>query len=242
MQRLDARRFDEGRPVEIITGFQKYPHGSALISTGNTKVICAAHVESRLPSWLSDGNHGWVTAEYAFLPGAGTERSRRGKTGGRAHEIQRLIGRSLRAVTDLEALGQNMITVDCDVLQADGGTRTASITGAFVALVLAMDRMRQMGLLDRLPLVDTLSAISAGVVENDILLDLCYDEDSRAEVDANFVFSGQGNVVEVQAASEGVPFSRDTFNKLYDVSLSGCDALKAAQKHALGSLWDEIVK
>ena len=240
MTRLDGRRHDQGRPVEIVTGYQKFPLGSALISVGDTKVICAAHVESRLPSWLADGRHGWVTAEYGFMPGAGNERSRRGATGGRAHEIQRLIGRSLRAVTDLEALGQHLITLDCDVLQADGGTRTASITGAFVALVLAMDRMRGMGLLSKLPLTDSVSAISAGMVDGEALLDLCYDEDSRALVDANFVFSGVGNIVEVQAAGEEAPFSREAFTTLFDLALAGRASLLEAQKAALGSLWDEI--
>ncbi len=239
--RDDGRAANQARLGKIETGFQKYPDGSVLITCGETRVICAAHAEPGTPSFLNGTGQGWVTAEYAMMPGAGQGRTRRERqTGGRSSEIQRLIGRSLRSVCDLTRLGEQTITVDCDVLQADGGTRTASITGAFVALVLALDRVRSMGLIAELPLTDSLAAISAGVVDGEVLLDLKYSEDYRAEVDMNVVMTGSGKLVEVQGTAEGAPFSRETMNVIMDYCAAGCADLAALQRSALGPLFDEI--
>ncbi len=238
--REDGRNDNQLRPVSIETGFQKYPDGSVLISCGETKVICSAYAKQGVPSFMMNSGRGWVTAEYAMMPGAGQERTRRERqTGGRSSEIQRLIGRSLRAVVDMEALGEQTIQIDCDVLQADGGTRTASITGAFVALVLACDRLRQMGLLGEWPIRDTLQAVSAGFVERTLLLDLMYSEDYRAEVDMNVVMTGSGNLVEVQGTAEGAPFSREELGRILDVCAEGCRDLAEIQRKALGNLYDE---
>lgn len=240
--RDDGRLADEIRPVTITTGYQDYPDGSALIECGNTKVICSAYVENRVPSFLEGKGKGWVTAEYAMLPGAGVTRMRRERTPkGRSMEIQRLIGRSLRSVTDLAKLGENTITIDCDVLQADGGTRTASITGAFVALALAAGRLKKMGVIGSLPFHDTLSAISVGVIEGNLLLDLPYSEDSRADVDMNIVMTGEGALVEVQGTAEGATFTRDEMNQMLDLAEKGCGELRAKQQTALGELFDEII-
>ena len=204
------------RPVKITPGYIKYPEGSVLIEMGNTKVICNASVEERVPPFLKGQNSGWITAEYSMLPRATSIRNQReasrGKVTGRTNEIQRLIGRSLRAVVDLAALGERTITLDCDVIQADGGTRTASITGAFVALVLALDKLVQEGKLEKLPLLDWLAAVSVGKIEDELVLDLCYEEDSNAVVDMNVVMTGQGHFVEVQGTAEGYPFTREELN------------------------------
>ncbi len=239
--REDGRQANEIRPAAIQTGIQKYPDGSVLITCGDTKVICAAHVTQGVPGFLIGTGRGWVTAEYSMMPGAGQGRTRRERqTGGRSSEIQRLIGRSLRAVCDLEKLGELTVTIDCDVLQADGGTRTASITGAFVALVLALKRVQSMGLIGELPLTDTVTAISCGIVGGQLLLDLPYVEDYQAEVDMNVVMTGSGRLIEVQGTAEGLPYTREQLNQLLDLAEKGCGELAALQREALPEVYDEI--
>jgi len=234
--RNDGRSRAGLRPVTIETGVQEYAEGSALIAFGKTRVLCAASVETAVPRWLQGSGRGWVTAEYAMLPRATAERSAResakGRVGGRTQEIQRLIGRSLRAVVDLPALGAHLVTVDCDVLQADGGTRTAAITGAWVALSLALERMLEQGLVARPVPLAPLAAVSVGVVDGDVLLDLCYAEDSRAEVDMNVVMSGE-DYVEVQGTAEAAPFTRGQHDALLDAAAAGCARLVAVQRAAL---------
>jgi len=240
MKRVDGRTAGEMRPVKIVAGYQRNPEGSALISVGGTTVLCAASVEEKVPPFLRGTGKGWVTAEYAMLPRATSTRTQResssGKVGGRTHEIQRLIGRSLRAVTDLPALGERTVWVDCDVLEADGGTRTASITGAFVALALALEKLRAAGMLKRLPLHDHVAAVSAGVVDGAPVLDLCYAEDSRAEVDMNVVLTGAGKLVGIQGTAEGEPFSWARLEELGALARHGCRELVARQQEALGGL------
>jgi len=241
MMRSDGRSNDQMRPVTIETGFQKNPDGSVLISCGDTRVICSAYAEEGVPSFLKGSEQGWVTAEYAMMPGAGQTRMRRErKVGGRSYEIQRLIGRSLRAVIDMKALGEQTIKIDCDVLQADGGTRTASITGAFVALVLACERLRSMGIIGSLPITDTLAAISCGIIEGEERLDLHYEEDHRAEVDFNVVMTGSKTLIEAQGTAEGAPFDRNQLNGLLDLAEKGCAELNEKQRDVLGKLYDEI--
>jgi len=235
--RPDGRAADALRPITIETGVQAYAEGSALISFGLTRVLCAATVESGVPRWMQGTGKGWVTAEYAMLPRATVERtpreSVRGRVGGRTHEIQRLIGRSLRSVTDLRSLGEHVVHVDCDVLQADGGTRTAAITGAWVALSLALDRIAAGGLVAQRPALDRLAAVSVGIVEGERLLDLAYVEDSAAQVDMNVVVAGQGRFVEVQGTAEGDPFSRAEMDALLDLAVAGCAELFAIQEAAV---------
>jgi len=235
--RADGRAADALRPVTIETGVQAYPEGSALIAFGQTRVLCAATVETGVPRWMQGTGKGWVTAEYAMLPRATVERtpreSVRGKVGGRTHEIQRLIGRSLRSVTDLRSLGEHVVHVDCDVLQADGGTRTAAITGAWVALALALDRITAGGLVPTRPALDRLAAVSVGIVEGTPLLDLAYVEDSGAQVDMNVVVAGEGRFVEVQGTAEGDPFSRTEMDALLDLAVAGCGELFAIQEAAV---------
>ncbi|CAN5231806.1 ribonuclease PH [soil metagenome] len=235
--RPDGRAPHALRPVAIEPGAAPYAEGSALVSFGDTRVLCAASVETALPRWLRGAGRGWVTAEYAMLPRATSERtpreSSRGRVGGRTHEIQRLIGRSLRAVIDLEGLGEQAITVDCDVLQADGGTRTASITGACVALSLALDTMVARGLVARRPRLAPVAAVSVGVIDGVPCLDLCYAEDVRAETDMNVVMARDGRFVEVQGTAEGAPFSRAELDELLDLAAAGCRSLFAAQADAL---------
>ncbi|MCA1850115.1 MAG: ribonuclease PH, partial [Acidobacteria bacterium] len=217
-ERTDGRRADELRAVRITPGFMPYAEGSALIEMGETRVICAASLEERIPLFLRNTGRGWVTAEYAMLPRATGQRTQRetgrGGLSGRTHEIQRLIGRSLRAVVDLTALGERSIVLDCDVLQADGGTRTASITGAYVAFALACRRLLQQGKIARSPLKGEVAAVSVGIVEGTPLLDLKYDEDSRAEVDMNVICSGDGRFIELQGTAEGAPFTRAEADEL----------------------------
>lgn len=240
MERLDKRKPAQIRPVKITPGYIKYPEGSVLIEVGNTKVICNASVEERVPPFLKGQNKGWVTAEYSMLPRATSTRNQReasrGKVTGRTNEIQRLIGRSLRAVVDLTALGERTVTLDCDVIQADGGTRTASITGAFVALILALDKLVQEGKLTKIPLLDWLAAVSVGKVKDDLVVDLCYEEDSNAVVDMNVIMTGQGQFVEVQGTAEGYPFTREELNKLIELSEQGTQELISIQKETLGAL------
>ncbi|MBU0490593.1 MAG: ribonuclease PH [Chloroflexi bacterium] len=246
MERIDGRAADALRPIRITPGVLTYAEGSVLIEMGETRVLCAASIESRVPPFLRgrDPAQGWVTAEYAMLPRSTHTRTprERGQVGGRTMEIQRLIGRSLRAVTDLPALGERTITVDCDVLQADGGTRTASITGAYVALALAVDRLLRDGTLVANPLraaaqhrLDCVSAISMGVVDDALLLDLCYAEDSRAGVDCNVVWTASGRLVEVQGTAEGEPFDRAVLDALLDLSWQGAQQLFALQEQAIAA-------
>jgi ribonuclease PH len=236
--RKDGRSADEIRPVIITRDYLRHPKGSVLIEMGDTKVICSASVEEGVPPFLKNSGRGWLTAEYAMIPASTHERSARessrGKVGGRTHEIQRLIGRSLRAVTDLTAYGERTIHIDCDVIQADGGTRTASITGAFVALVVAFRRLREEGLVAAMPVKDFVSAVSVGIVDGRMLLDLQYEEDSRAEVDMNVVMTRGGLFIEVQGTAESAPFSRDLLNGLTDLAVSGIGMLTQKQIEVLG--------
>ncbi|MEX0657647.1 MAG: ribonuclease PH [Egibacteraceae bacterium] len=236
--RPDGRAADALRPVSIDLGVQEHAEGSVLVSFGKTRVLCAASVENGVPRWLRGSGRGWVTAEYAMLPRATDDRtprdSTRGRIGGRTHEIQRLIGRSLRSAIDLTGLGEHSITVDCDVIQADGGTRTAAITGGWVALSLAVDTMCQRGMLAQRPRLDPLSAISVGVVDGAVLLDLCYAEDSRAGTDMNVVMAGDGRFVEVQGTAEAAPFSRGELDGMLDLAALGCAELVVVQREAAG--------
>jgi ribonuclease PH len=239
VSRSDGRRPDELRPVTFSRGWLAQAEGSVLVEFGATRVLVAASVTEGVPRWRKGSGLGWVTSEYAMLPRATNTRSDResvkGRIGGRTHEISRLIGRSLRAVIDYSALGENTIVIDCDVLQADGGTRTASITGAYVALHDAVEWLRDRHLLAGEPLTDSLSAISVGVVGGEPMLDLCYVEDSAADTDMNVVMSGAGSYVEVQGTAEGVPFDRGTLDRLLDLAGGGCAELTRLQQQALGS-------
>jgi ribonuclease PH len=231
---------NEIRELKITRDFLKHPQGSVLIEMGNTKVICTATIEDGVPAFLKNSGRGWLTAEYSMLPTSTHSRtpreSTRGRIGGRTHEIQRLIGRSLRSVTALDAFGERTIYIDCDVIQADGGTRSASITGGFVALVDLFRKMRQRGIVERIPVDDYVAAVSIGVVDNHIYLDLDYDEDSRAEVDMNFVMTGRGLFIEIQGTAEGVPFGRDLLNKMTDIAVRGIAEITKKQVEVLGKL------
>lgn len=234
-ERHDGRRSDQGRPIHIETGPAPYAEGSCLIATGETRVLCTASVAEGVPPWRERSGAGWVTAEYAMLPRATHTRSRRERNGpkGRTQEIQRLIGRSLRSVTDMQAMGPHTITIDCDVLQADGGTRTAAITGACVALELATRWMMAEGLVERSPVREKVAAISVGIVDGRPCLDLDYREDSSAQVDLNLVATESGGLVEVQGTAEGDPFPRDELEQMIDLGLAGIETLLAAQARAL---------
>jgi ribonuclease PH len=240
MTRSDARFPGQLRPVLLTPHVQMHAEGSVLIEAGRTRVICAASVEERVPPFLRGSGKGWVTAEYGMLPRATTTRMTReaatGRVGGRTHEIQRLIGRSLRSVVRLDWLGERTFYVDCDVIQADGGTRTASITGAFVALAFAIDKVRQQGQITRAPITDYIAATSVGLVGGTPLLDLAYDEDSRAEVDMNVVKTGDGRFVEVQGTAEGAPFSRETLDQLLELASRGITELVGHQRALVGSM------
>jgi ribonuclease PH len=235
--RIDKRQLDELRAVTITPGFLPTAEGSALIETGNTKVICSASVEDGVPGFKRGSGCGWVTAEYAMLPRATTTRTQRevnrGRPSGRTSEIQRLIGRALRTAIDMEKLGERSILIDCDVLQADGGTRTAAITGAWVALALAVRTMRDYGMIKVDPLVQQIAAVSVGVVGGDPMLDLCYEEDSRADTDMNVVMTAGGAYIEVQATAEAAPFSDANLVRLLELARIGTTALVAAQNEAL---------
>jgi ribonuclease PH len=238
--RSDDRRPDEMRPVRITPNYLAMPEGSALIEVGHTRVICTASIEETVPLFLRNQGKGWITSEYSMLPRSTLTRtpreSTRGRIGGRTHEIQRLIGRSLRSVVDLKALGERTITLDCDVIQADGGTRTASITGAFVALGLAIERLLEAGTLKRSPVRDFVAATSVGIVEGEPLLDLNYEEDSRAEVDMNVVLTGRGDFVELQATAEQNPFNDAQLSRLMELGRQGCRQLIAIQRDLLPGL------
>jgi ribonuclease PH len=232
--RIDKRQPDQMRAVEITPGYLVTAEGSVLISVGNTRVICAASVEETVPPFLRNAGKGWITAEYSMLPRATEKRTPRelakGRPSGRTHEIQRLIGRSLRAVVDPALLGERTVMLDCDVIQADGGTRTASITGAFVALTLAVRKLLQFGAIKKMPIKDYVAATSVGIVRGAPLLDLCYEEDSRADVDMNIVMTGSGQFVELQATAEHAPFDDAQFGKLVDLGRRGISDLIAIQK------------
>ncbi|MCI2267184.1 ribonuclease PH [Sediminivirga luteola] len=236
--RADGRAPDELRDIRFERGWLDHAEGSVLVSFGRTRVLCAASLTDSVPSWRKGSGLGWVTAEYEMLPRSTNTRnareSRKGKVGGRTHEISRLIGRSLRAAVDLERLGENSIVIDCDVLQADGGTRTAAITGAWVALADAVDYGRRRGIIPAAhePLVDSIAAISVGIVGGQPVLDLPYDEDSTAETDMNVVMTGSGRFVEVQGTAEGVPFDRGELGALLDLAEKGCARLTELQKAA----------
>lgn len=240
MTREDGRRWDQPRPITITPGYQKYAEGSALIETGNTKVLCAASLDERVPPFLRGQGRGWVTAEYSMLPRATNTRTPRdrdsGHISGRSQEIQRLIGRSLRAVTNMEALGERTVQIDCDVIQADGGTRTAAITGAYVALHQAMKVLVDNRVLRRIPLRSAVAAISVGLVEDALLLDLCYREDFAAQVDFNVVMTDRGELVELQGATEAAPFPRQRVDEVLALAARGMEALFAAQRGAIGKL------
>jgi ribonuclease PH len=238
--RSDHRPPDELRPTTITPDYLKHAEGSVLIEVGLTRVICTASVEDRVPQFLRNSGKGWVTAEYGMLPRATTTRMQReaatGKVGGRTQEIQRLIGRSLRSVTNLPALGERTIWIDCDVIQADGGTRTASITGAFVALALALEKLRERDALRTIPLLDYVAATSVGIVDGEALLDLAYDDDSRAEVDMNIVKTGDGRFIEVQGTAESEPFDREALDTLFDLADRGIKQLVEKQRAVVGHL------
>ncbi len=237
--RSDNRQAAEMRPVEIVTGYLLTAEGSALIKVGNTHVLCAASIEDGVPQFLRNTGKGWVTAEYSMLPRATAKRTprevTRGRPSGRTHEIQRLIGRSMRAVVDTAALGERTIVIDCDVLQADGGTRSASITGAFVALRLALRQLVQYGALKTMPVRDFVAATSVGLVRGVPMLDLCYDEDSQADVDMNVVMTGAGRFVEVQATAEHVPFDDDQMARLLAMARAGIAQLVEVQRRVTGA-------
>lgn len=240
ISRADGRATNDLRVVEIERGWSEQAEGSALISFGRTKVLCTASFTNGVPRWMVGKGKGWVTAEYAMIPRSTNERmdreSVKGKIGGRTHEISRLIGRSLRAVVDMKALGENTIVIDCDVLQADGGTRTAAITGAFVALADAIEWGREKGFIAKkaTPLLDTVAAVSVGIIDGEPMLDLAYVEDVRAETDMNVVVTGRGLFVEVQGTAEGAPFDRHELNALLDLAVNGCAELATHQKSVLG--------
>ena len=237
MKRVGGRSLDEGRPVTITPRYLKHAEGSVLIEVGDTKVICAVTIEDRVPSFLKGRGSGWVTAEYGMLPRSSQERipreSVRGKVSGRTQEIQRLVGRSLRAVMDLPKLGERTVWIDCDVLQADGGTRTASITGAFVALALALRAQQDAGKLAADPIKDHVAATSIGMLDDQYLLDLNYHEDSRADVDMNVVMTGAGKFVEVQGTAESRPFSHDALRKMLELAARGIDDIVKTQRDVL---------
>jgi len=240
MKRADSRAWDELRPVRITPGYQSFAEGSALIELGKTMVLCSVSVDEKVPSFLRGGGNGWITAEYGMLPRSTTSRTPReaaqGRVAGRSQEIQRLIGRSLRAIIDLTALGERTLIIDCDVLQADGGTRTAAITGAYVALHQALQTLANMGVISSIPLKSAVAATSVGIVHGNQLLDLCYDEDCNAAVDFNVVMTSKGEFVEVQGTAEGKPFTKETIDSLLSLAEKGIKQLFQIQQTALKQL------
>lgn len=240
MKRVDGRAYDELRPIKITTGYQSFAEGSTLIEMGKTHVLCSVSVDERVPSFLKGSGTGWITAEYAMLPRATVTRTPRdssvGRVGGRNQEIQRIIGRSLRAVTDLGALGERTLMVDCDVIQADGGTRTAAITGAYVALHQALETLANMGVISSVPLKSAVAATSVGIVHSYMVLDLCYDEDCNAAVDFNVVMTSKGEFVEIQGTAEGKPFSREAVDDLLSLAERGIQQLFQIQQEALKTI------
>ena len=245
MIRIDGRKFDQIRDVKITRNFTKYAEGSVLIEMGETKVLCTASIEEKVPPFLRNTGTGWINAEYSMLPRSTQQRkvrdSSKGKIDGRSQEIQRLIGRAIRSVVDLDKLGERTIWVDCDVIQADGGTRTASITGAFVAVAEAIYKLHKEGLIKKMPIENFVSAISVGIVDNECLLDICYEEDSNAQVDMNIIMTDKGEFVEVQGTGEERPFSRKDLNNLLELGEKGNKELIKIQRKALGEIADEIL-
>ncbi|HOV90403.1 MAG TPA: ribonuclease PH [Syntrophorhabdaceae bacterium] len=239
--RDNARQNDRIRDLKITRGFLKYPEGSVLVEMGETKVICGVSIEEKVPPFLKNTGKGWLTAEYSMLPRSTHTRTVResvtGRVGGRTHEIQRLIGRALRAVVNLDILGERTLWIDCDVIQADGGTRTASITGGYVALVEALWAMKKKGIIEKIPMKDSVAAISVGIVGGEILLDLSYDEDSRAEVDMNFVMTGRGLLIEVQGTAEKTAFTKEQLDTMYLYACKGINEITRQQKIALGNMF-----
>lgn len=246
MVRIDNRNYDELRDVKLTRNYLKHPQGSVLVEMGNTKVICTAIIDDRVPPFLKGTNTGWITAEYSMLPGSTIHRkfrdSTRGKVEGRTQEIQRLIGRSLRGVIDLELIGERTIWIDCDVIQADGGTRTASITGGFVALVDALNWLYEKDEIKEIPISNFVSAVSVGVVDDHLLLDLCYEEDHRALVDMNVVMTDDNRFVEIQGTGEGSTFSKDELYELLNLAEKGNNLLIIKQKEVLGDISQLIGK
>jgi ribonuclease PH len=236
MIRLDGRGEDKLRKINITRNYIKYPEGSCLIEMGNTKVICTASVEESVPPFLRGTGTGWVTAEYGMLPRSCGSRIPRGKDSGRTHEIQRLVGRSLRSVTDMKKLGERTIWIDCDVIQGDGGTRTASITGSFIALVDAIAKIKKDGKISEIPVKDYVAATSVGIVNGALLLDLCYEEDSKAEVDMNIVMTGEGEFIEIQGTAERNPFSKEKMDKMLDLAKKGIEGLFSIQRKLVGDI------
>ncbi len=239
MTRPSQRLAGQLRQVEFITGFTKHAEGSCLVKFGDTHVLCNATVEEKVPGWMKNSGKGWVTAEYGMLPRSTHSRmdreAARGKQSGRTQEIQRLIGRALRAVVDMEKLGERQVRIDCDVIQADGGTRTASITGGYVALAIAINHLLKVGALKESPITDSVSAISCGIYKGTPVLDLDYDEDSNAETDANFVITGKGGICEIQGTAEEEPFSEEEFLQLLALAKAGCSDLTKVQEEAINN-------
>jgi len=236
MTRIDNRANNELRPLSITLGYQSFAEGSALIELGKTRVLCSVSVEERVPAFLRGSGEGWVTAEYAMLPRSTLTRTPRDRSGGRSQEIQRLVGRSLRAATNLAALGERTFVVDCDVLQADGGTRTAAITGGYVALYQAFHNVKKQGVLPFMPLNKMIAATSVGIVSRDALLDLCYEEDYRAEVDFNVVMTDKNEFVEIQGTAEGKPFSKEATDSLLSLAQQGIKQIFKIQSNSLRAL------
>ena len=240
--RANERAKSRLRKLKIKRNYMKFAEGSCLLEIGNTKVVCTASIEDGVPHFLRNTGTGWITAEYSMLPRSNRKRtpreSSRGKVGGRTHEIQRLIGRSLRSVTDMSVLGERTIWLDADVIQADGGTRCAAITGSFIALCDALNKLKEEGIFDKLPISDFVAAVSVGIVNGEVLLDLDYDEDSKAEVDMNVVMTGEGRFIEIQGTAEKNPFNNKTMNKMINLARKGIGELVAIQKKVLGKVID----
>jgi ribonuclease PH len=235
--RFDTRETNQLRPVKMTKDYIMHPQGSVLIEMGNTKVICTAMIEEKVPPFLKGQGKGWITAEYGMLPASTNTRkirdSSKGKIDGRSHEIQRLIGRALRSIVDLKKLGERTIWIDCDVIQADGGTRTAAITGSFVALMCAFNKLIAAGILSEAPITDSVAAVSVGVVNGEVVLDLCYEEDSKADVDMNLVMTGSGKFIEIQGTGEERPFDKEELNQLLSYGEKGIKELLAIQKQII---------
>jgi len=236
MVRIDGRGLDKLRKVTITRNYLRYPEGSCLIEMGNTRVICTASVEESVPPFLRNSGTGWVTAEYGMLPRSCQNRIPRGKDSGRTYEIQRLVGRSLRSVTDMKYLGERTIWVDCDVIQGDGGTRTAAITGSFVALVDALQKLKRDGKIAKVPVGDYIAATSVGILDGNMLLDLCYEEDSKAEVDMNVIMTGAGEFIEIQGTAERKPFSKEKMDSMLDFAKKGIGELFSIQRKLVGDI------
>jgi len=236
MVRLDGRGADKIRKVTITRNYIKYPEGSCLIELGNTKVICTASVEETVPPFLRNSGTGWVTAEYGMLPRSCNSRIPRGKDSGRTYEIQRLVGRSLRSVTDMKSLGERTIWIDCDVIQGDGGTRTAAITGSFIALVDALQKLKKDGKINRVAIADYVAATSVGILDSNLILDLCYEEDSKAEVDMNVIMTGSGDFIEIQGTAERKPFSKEKMDAMLELAKKGISELFIVQRKLVGDI------